>query len=107
MENKEYWVWYDPEINEILGIEKIYITDRLIEQLNKENIPMTTIVATNLKEANKLYLKDIEKLNNHLVMPTYSENLTINSCETNEDDIDDLLERLLLDTKESKKNLKH
>ena len=62
MEKKLFLVWYDPELKEVMNIEKEHATKPLLAQLGKEGIEVCEIYEENLKKANELFLQNIEAL---------------------------------------------
>ena len=74
MEKKLFIVWYDPEIKEVMNIEKEHATKPLLEQLGKEGIEVCEVYEENLKKANELFLANIEALKPSAnIMPTSSD----------------------------------
>ena len=63
---KNYLVWFDPEIHEVLAIEKEYMTDGLKKQLEKEQVKIFDYQAENLHEATEIFLEKYEENNKML-----------------------------------------
>lgn len=53
-----YYVWLDPEIEDIIALEKKYFTEKLKNKLKKENILVKQIVASSSVTAAKKVYKD-------------------------------------------------
>lgn len=74
MKKENFLVWYDPQIKEVISVEKKHATKSLLEQLGKEKIQVCEIYEENLKKANEFFLQNIEKLKPNLsIMPASSD----------------------------------
>ena len=62
---KNYLVWLDPELKEVLAVEQVEATEALITQLKREKIEVAQIEAISLKNATQIWLKNFEELNPH------------------------------------------
>lgn len=89
MEKKLFLVWYDPELKEVMNIEKEHATKPLLAQLSKEGIEVCEIYEENLKKANELFLQNIEALKpNASIMASSSDFANIAAMhDANEDNI--------------------
>lgn len=72
MELREYLVWFDKELHELLSIEKVNMTTALEEQLKKEDIKVESFMADSLKDSLEQYIAEYEKNNKQLKMEVSS-----------------------------------
>lgn len=89
MEKKLFLVWYDPELKEVMNIEKEHATKPLLAQLSKEGIEVCKIYEENLKKANELFLQNIEALKPNInIMASQSDmNSVVAIHDANEDSL--------------------
>ncbi len=66
-----YLVWLDPELKEVLALEKHDAQPKFLAQLKAENIEISEIEATNMIEASQIWLNNFESI--HSSSKTLSE----------------------------------
>ena len=106
MKKENFLVWYDPQIKEVISVEKKHVTKYLLEQLNKENVEVCEIYEENLKKANEMFLQNIEKLKPNLnIMPASSDCVNFSEADDNFENSSTKLDEIL-DSFEAKNKLK-
>lgn len=58
-----YLVWLDPELKEIIALEKSQASAKFLNQLKKENIEISEVEAQNVIEASQIWLNNFESVN--------------------------------------------
>jgi len=66
--NPTYLVWYDPQIREVLNIEKHLAPTALLKSLASECVKVKEIEAPNARTANQNYLLSMENATPHTVL---------------------------------------
>lgn len=109
MEKKLFLVWYDPEVKEVLNVEKQFATKPLLAQLSKEGVEVCEVYEENLKAANKVFLERFETLKPNVnIMPPNRDMLSINEDSPESTDfevssLDETLDRIEFKARKSLK----